>query len=156
MNSRTSVVRIKRERTASDEPVTGTPIYVYGAPIVAVLAGFAAEWLDFRTLRYPILLLVGLGVLATAYAIHGARPNLRAAALIVLLGAATWGAAESLYAAIHVARGNEFDAARFGPQWRQAVGLIAVHAGVLGVPTGIAAAALLHALPFARDRIRPR
>lgn len=156
MNSRTTVVRVRRERPVQQPAAGQIRIAVYGAPVMAILAGLAAEWLDFRGLRYPLLLIAGLGVLATAQAIHGWRPNLRAAALTVLLGAATWGAAESLYAAIHAARGEEFDAARFGPQWRQAIGLIAVHAGVLGVPTGVATAALLHALPSTRDRLRLR
>ena len=44
---------------------------------------------------------------------------------------------------IHAARGQAFEAERFGPQWAQALGLIGVHALFLGAPTGIAAGALL-------------
>jgi hypothetical protein len=113
-----------------------------GAPIVALLAGLAAEWLDFRALRYPLLLLVGMGVLATAIALFERERPLRAFALTVLVGAATWGAAETLYVILHLVQGESFDAERFGPQWRQALGLIGVHALFLGVPTGIAAGVL--------------
>jgi hypothetical protein len=113
-----------------------------GAPIVALLAGLAAEWLDFRALRYPLLLLVGRGVLAPAIALFARERPLRAFALTVLVGAATWGAAETLYAILHLVQGESFDAERFGPQWRQALGLIGVHALFLGVPTGIAAGVL--------------
>lgn len=112
---------------------------VWGAPFVAVAAGFAAEWLDFRALRYPLLLMVGLGVLATAVALLGPKRGLRPLALTVLLGMATWAAAETLYVLLHVAGGERFDAERFGPQWRQALGLIGVHALFLGAPTGVVA-----------------
>ena len=40
---------------------------------------------------------------------------------------------------LHVAGGERFDAERFGPQWRQALGLIGVHALFLGAPTGVVA-----------------
>lgn len=110
-----------------------------GAPVVAILAGIAAEWLDFRALRYPLLLMVGAGVLATAYALFGSERTLRAFVAAMVLGAATWAAAETLYVVIHTIRGEPFDAERFGPQWAQALGLIGVHALFLGVPTGIAA-----------------
>jgi hypothetical protein len=123
---------------------TSKPWLLLGAPIVALLAGLAAESLDFRALRYPLLLMVGLGVLATAIALFARERPLRAFVLTVLLGAATWGAAETLYVVLHVAQGESFDAERFGPQWRQALGLIGVHALFLGVPTGIAAGALRH------------
>jgi hypothetical protein len=109
-----------------------------------VLAGLAAEWLDFRALRYPLLLMVGIGVLATALPLFGRERPLRAFVLTLLLGAATWGAVETLYVVLHVAQGESFDAERFGPQWRQAFGLIGVHALFLGVPTGIVAGVLRH------------
>ncbi|MEX2225185.1 MAG: hypothetical protein WEB52_01900 [Dehalococcoidia bacterium] len=112
------------------------------APLVAVLAGVAAEWLDVRALRYPLLLMVGGGVLATALALFGRDRGTRAFLLTVVLGAATWAAAETLYVIIHAARGGSFDAERFGPQWALAFGLIGVHALFLGVPTGLAAATL--------------
>ena len=117
---------------------------------MALLAGFAAEWLDFRALRYPLLLMVGFGVLATAISLFARERPLRAFVLTVLLGAATWGAAETLYVVLHVAQGESFDAERFGPQWRQALGLIGVHALFLGVPTGIAAGVLRHVIASGR------
>ena len=109
--------------------------------MAAVFAGVAAEWLDFRALRYPLLLLVLAGVLATASAMEprGRRTLVRA----LIIGVATCAAAEMLYVIIHATRGEAFDAERFGPQWVQALGLIAVHALVLGAPTGIVAGALL-------------
>lgn len=129
-------------------------ILIFGAPLVAVLAGMSAEWLDFRALRVPLLLLVGFGVLATAYAAGGARHGWRPFAMTVLIGAATWAAAQSIYAAIHVASGERFEADRFGPQWSQAVVLIAAHGVLLGVPTGITAAVVLR-LVASRTRALP-
>ncbi len=126
-------------------------ILLFGAPFVAVLAGMSAEWLDFRALRVPLLLLVGFGVLATAYAAGGARGGWRSFAMTVLLGAATWAAAQSVYAIIHVASGERFHAERFGPQWSQAILLIAAHGAFLGTPTGLAAAIILR-IPVLRER----
>jgi hypothetical protein len=111
-----------------------------GAPAVAVLGGMAAEWLDFRALRVPLLLMVGAGVLATAYAVNGTRRGWRPFAATVLIGAATWAGAQTLYAIIHTASGERFHADSFGPQWSQAIALIAAHGAFLGAPTGAAAA----------------
>lgn len=116
-----------------------------GTPLVAVLAGMAAEWLDFRALRAPLLLMVGLGVLATAHRLIGVRTGWRPFALAVLLGAATWAAAEATYTIIHAALGQQFHAERFGPQWSQALGLVAAHGLFLGAPTGAAAGLMLQA-----------
>lgn len=121
-----------------------------GAPIAAALAGLGAEWLDFRALRYPLLVMVGAGVLATALALFAHERPWRAFVLTVVLGAATWGAAETLYVVLHAAQGEQFDAERFGPQWRQALGLIGVHALFLGVPTGLAAGLLRHLIASRR------
>jgi hypothetical protein len=126
-----------------------------GAPLVAVLGGLSAEWLDFRALRVPLLLMVGFGVLATAYALSGTRTGRRPFATSVLAGAATWAAAEALYCVLHVALGHRFHAGAFGPsQAVQAVGLIATHGLFLGAPTGIAAALMLHAPAWLRGRRR--
>ncbi len=130
------------------ERARSLPALVWGAPIVAVLAGLSAQWLDFRALRYPLLLLVLAGALATAYALFGVRATVRAFAMTALLGVVTWAAAETLYVVIHGASGQSFDAPRFGAQWSQALGLIAIHAGVLGAPTGIVAALLLRVPPL--------
>ena len=65
---------------------------------------------------------------------------------------AAWAAAETLYVVLHAAQGERFDAERFGPQWRQALGLIGVHAVVLGAPTGIVAGVLLQANAALRRR----
>jgi hypothetical protein len=116
------------------------------APVAAVAIGIAAEWLDFRALRYPILLFVLAAVLLTSGAMDRLAPHesARLAALrTIVVGVLTWGAAEALYVVIHAMRGEPFDADRFGPQPAQALGLIAVHAFVLGAPTGIVAAMLL-------------
>jgi hypothetical protein len=123
-------------------PVSVASWLMFGAPAAAVIAGFAAEWLDFRALRYPLLLMVGAGVLGTSWALLGRRRGVGAFLMTVLLGAATWGIAEMLYAIIHAAQGETFDAERFGPQWGQALGLIGVHALFLGVPTGVATGVL--------------
>ena len=111
--------------------------------MAAVLAGMAAEWLDFRELRAPLLLMVGFGVLATAHAINGTRGGWRRFAVTVLIGVATWAGAQTVYAIIHVASGERFDAEQFGPQWSQALALIAAHGLFLGAPTGLVAAMLL-------------
>ena len=118
-------------------------LLLLGAPIVALLAGTAAEWLDFRELRAPLLLMVGLGVLATAYAVNGTRGGWRPLVWTVLIGVATWAGAQGVYAIIHAASGERFHADRFGPQWSQAMALIAAHGVFLGAPTGLAAAILL-------------
>ncbi len=124
-----------------------------GAPLVAVLAGLSAEWLDFRALRMPLLLMVGFGVLATAYVLSGTRAGPRPFATTVLVGAATWAAAEALYCVLHVALGHRFHADVFGSsQPVQAVGLIAAHGLFLGAPTGVAAALMLHAPSWRRRR----
>jgi hypothetical protein len=118
-----------------------------GAPAALALAGGAAEWLDFRALRYPILLVMLAGVVLTARALEtsaqGDLVRRQAVVRTVAIGVGAWAAAESLYVVIHALRGQPFDAERFGPQWAQALGLIAVHALVLGAPTGVAAAAVL-------------
>ncbi len=126
-----------------------------GAPLVALLGGMSAEWLGFRALRLPLLLMVGLGVLATSYAISGSRTGVRPFLRTVAVGAVTWSAAEAVYAVIHVAGGERFQAERFGPQWSQAIGLIAAHGLFLGTPTGIAAALMLYAPALVR-RLRRR
>lgn len=151
MASRMTTIRRERASAAPSftEPRGLSPL-IFGAPAVAIVAGLAAEWLDFRALRYPLLLLVGLGVLATASALIGRRRDARTFALVVATGVATWAAAETLYVILHTLRGIPFEAERFGPQWAQALGLIAVHGIVLGAPTGVLAAVILHAGPVWR------
>jgi hypothetical protein len=125
----------------------------WGAPLAALLAGVGAEYLDFRELRVLFLLGVGIGVLATSYALFGARPGARRATLTALVGVLAWGAAEAVYVVLHALRGELFLADRFGPQPVQAVALVGVHALFLGLPTGIAAAAVLQA-PVLLARVR--
>jgi hypothetical protein len=103
----------------------------------------SAEWLDFRALRLPLLLIVGCGVLATAYALGGRARDWRAASRTVFVGIATWAGVQCVYSVIHLASGERFRADRFGPQWSQAIGLIAAHGLFLGAPTGIVAALVL-------------
>lgn len=127
-------------------------VLLLGAPLAAVAGGMAGEWLDFRALRVPLLVAVGLGVLATAYAIHGTGRGWRRSAATVLIGVATWAAAQSIYAVLHVVSGERFHAERFGPQWSQAIALIAAHGAFLGAPTGVAAALMLR-IPIVRARL---
>lgn len=138
---------VRRRRGGADR------LLIFGAPVAAALAGVSAEWLDFRALRYPLLLLVLTGVLATAHTIEsrgrgqesgrGRRRPYSALVRTLIIGVLTWAAAETLYVMVHAARGEAFEAERFGPQWVQALGLIGVHGLVLGAPTGIAAGVLL-------------
>ncbi|MBI5283877.1 MAG: hypothetical protein HY874_02175 [Chloroflexi bacterium] len=140
---RTPVARVRA-------PAQAARLLMAGAPLVALLGGIAAEWLDFRALRLPLLLIVGLGVLATSYAVSGTHTGVRPFLRTVAVGAVTWPAAETVYAVIHAAGGERFHAERFGSQWSQAIGLIAAHGLFLGTPTGIAAALMLHAPALVR------
>lgn len=115
------------------------------APAAAIALGLAAEWLNFRELRILLLLTAGFGTLATSAAVLRGRRGVAAMLFAAGIGMATWGGAQVIYAVIHVALGERFDAPRFGPQPAQALALIAAHALFLGLPTGIAAGALLHA-----------
>jgi hypothetical protein len=145
MATQPTTIRVTRTPAATAPARDPSRLLLWGAPVAAVLAGMAAEWLDFRALRYPLLLMVGLGVLATAHALTAGRAGWRPFVTAVLLGASTWGAAETLYVLLHVAQGERFDAPRFGAQATQALGLIGVHAAFLGLPTGVVAGAILQA-----------
>ena len=136
-------------------------VLMYAAPLAALLAGCAAEWLDFRALRYPLLVLVLFGVTLTRHAHdllardrEGARQrgSLDAVLRTVVLGVVTWGVAETVYVLLHVVQGERFEADRFGPQAVQAIALIAAHGVFLGAPTGIAAWALLQLRSMLRRR----
>jgi hypothetical protein len=116
------------------------------APAAALATGMAAEWLDFRALRYPILALMFVAVLATAWAATTGHGRLRIAVIAIGVGIAAWAAAETVYVVLHAARGEEFGFDRFDSQPARALGLIAVHALFLGVPTGVAAALALQLL----------
>ena len=120
--------------------------------LVVLLGGMSAEWLDFRELRVPLLLMVGCGVLAAAYATTRGRTGVRPFFATVAAGAATWAAIEALYVVIHLAGGERFHAERFGPQWSQAIGLIAAHGVFLGAPTGLVAGGILQIAAWRRDR----
>ncbi len=124
----------------------------FAAPAVALGAGALAQWADFQALRVPLLLFVGVGVLATAYAATSGARGWRAAAIAVAVGIGTWALAEAVYSILHVSLGERFHADRFGPQWSQAIGLIAAHGLFLGAPTGIAAALLLRLPILSRTR----
>lgn len=117
---------------------------LYAAPLAAAVAGMAAQWLDFRTLRVPLLLLVLAGVFATCAALTRGRGAGATLAICVLGGALTWSGAQVLYSVLHVAAGEQFSFSRLdGPQPVQALGLIVAHAAFLGLPTGIAASVAL-------------
>jgi hypothetical protein len=141
-----------RTSTVAAAPAVARPggahILAFGAPLAAVLAGLAAEFLDFRALRVPLLLMVLAGVAATAYALS--PRGWRGAAFTVALGALTWAAAETIYVIIHAASGQPLETERSASQPAAALWLIAVHGVVLGVPTGAAAACLQALLPRGR------
>ena len=140
-----STVTIPRQPVVQPRsPSFATPwLWVVDA-LVVVLGGMSAEWLDFRALRVPLLLMAGCGVLAAAWAITRGRTGVRAFVETVAAGAATWAAIEALYVVLHLAGGEQFHAERFGQQWSQAIGLVAAHGVFLGVPTGVAVAVVLH------------
>ncbi|HXH23923.1 MAG TPA: hypothetical protein VNI78_01665 [Vicinamibacterales bacterium] len=127
------------------------PAMLYAAPFAAIIAGMAAQWLDFRALRLPLLLLVLAGVIASSIALSRARRPAAAFGVSVVTGALTWAAAQVVYTILHVASGQEFSFDRLGgPQPVQALGLIVAHAAFLGLPTGIAAGVALLAARRAR------
>jgi hypothetical protein len=121
--------------------------------LVALAAGLSAEYLDFRALRVPILLLVLAGVIASVRLLDIGRTGHRIAAVLVT-GAAAWGGAQVVYAVIHASRGRtfEFNAWPWESQASQAAGLILAHAVFLGFPTGIAASAVVEAWTWLRRR----
>src|SRR5512140_3004846 len=82
-------------------PRIATPWLWAVAALVVVLGGMSAEWLDFRELRVPLLLMVGCGVLAAACAITRGRTGTRAFVETVAAGAVTWAAIEALYVVLH-------------------------------------------------------
>ena len=142
-----STVTIPRQPAVQPrEPRLATPWLWAVDALVVVLGGMSAEWLDFRELRVPLLLMVGCGVLAAAYATTRGRTGVRPFFATVAAGAATWAAIEALYVVIHLAGGERFHAERFGPQWSQAIGLVAAHGAFLGVPTGAAVGLVLQAV----------
>ena len=143
-------IRIDRARRDAHERASFDPLLL-AAPVVAVLAGLAAEFLDFRALRYPLLAIVLAGVTLTSHALVRHRDGWAKWLIPVATGVATWGAAETLYVLLHVTQGTPFEAERFGSQPAQAVGLIIAHGLLLGAPTGFVAAILLRARAFIRS-----
>jgi hypothetical protein len=141
-------------RRRRSPPLPSRAFLASGAVLAALIVGVGGEWLDFRALRVPILLVVGICVLAAACS-FSPRGGVGDFVRTSLVGAATWGTGGVLYAIIHVARGESFDASRFGPQWSQALGLIAVHALLLGLPTGIAVASAMQAYRWRREQSPP-
>jgi hypothetical protein len=123
-------------------------IMLLGAPVAAVVAGMAAHWLDFRALREPLLLMLGLGVLATTFALARGQRGWRMFALALAVGMAAWAGEQVVYSVLHVLARDAFDAERFGPQLAQPFGLTAAHALFLGAPTGAVAGILLHLPPL--------
>jgi hypothetical protein len=128
-------------------------IAILPVALVALAAGLSAEFLDFRALRVPILLLVLSGVIAGVRLVNIGRPGHRIAIALVS-GAAAWGGAQLVYAVIHASRGRTFDfnAWPWEAQASQAAGLILAHAVFLGLPTGIAAAVVVEAWTWLRRR----
>lgn len=136
--------------TSSPNPADGTPRRRYAAlasaPAAAVVAGLAAEWLDFRALRAPILIMVVAAVLITGGALIGGRRDGGAFATITLVGVLAWTAVSAVFVAVHGTRGESF---MFGEeyldqQWMRAAGVIVAHGLLLGAPTGVAAALIVH------------
>jgi hypothetical protein len=128
-------------------------VFVLAAPTAAVILGCVAQWLDFRELRVPLLLIAGVGVLGTASVLARGRQPGRLLLTSMVLGMLTWAAGESVYVVLHVALGESFHAERFGPQPLQAIGLIAAHGVFLGAPTGIVAGLLLIAVQRRRTAV---
>ena len=141
-----STISIPRRPVSRPSPLRVPAAWLWAADaLVVVLGGMSAEWLDFRALRVPLLLMAGCGVLAATWAMTRGGTGVRPFVQTVAAGAATWAAIEATYVVIHLAAGERFHAERFGPQWSQAIGLIAAHGIFLGVPTGLAVALVLHA-----------
>ena len=113
------------------------------APAAALAAGVAAEWLDFSALRYPLLLVVLIGVVLTAWALFGGRKGWRVLAVTFPLGVFTWAAAQTVYVVLHLVQGERFNFEVFDSQPAQAVGLIIAHGVFLGLPTGFVAGVAL-------------
>jgi hypothetical protein len=148
----TQSVRLKRAvQETSDAPGSRSPLLL-AAPLVALAAGLSAQWLDFRALRVPLLLIVGFGVLAMASVLVRNRRGWPRIAVATLVGIGTWAAAETSYAIVHVALGEHFHASRFGSQPLQAVGLIVAHGVFLGAPTGLVAGLMLQLDGLRRTR----
>lgn len=146
-----STILVPRQSVATPRQTRIPAAWLWAADaLVVALGGMSAEWLDFRALRVPLLAMAGCGVLAAAWAMTRGRTGLRPFLSTVAAGAATWAAIEALYVVIHLAAGERFHAERFGPQWSQAIGLVAAHGLFLGVPTGVAVALVLHAAARAR------
>jgi hypothetical protein len=123
------------------------------APLAGVVAGLAGQYADFRSLRALILLAVGLGVLATAWAATRHADNVRTIAVAAAIGATAWGGGQVMYVILHIASGEPFDMDMFDAQWEQAIALTVAHAAFLGVPTGLVAGLLLTGWrTFARRR----
>jgi hypothetical protein len=142
-------VRLARQPSPHNV-ATGFDRLLLAAPVAAILAGCAAEWLDFRALRWPLLALVLAGVTLTSYALLRARDGWSRLLVPVAVGFATWTSAEILYVVLHTVQGESFSAERFGPQPMQALALIAAHGLLLGLPTGLVAALILRLAPSPR------
>src|SRR4051812_8624134 len=122
-NGSVALSNLTASRSTTRLRMPGRALLASAALLGTLIVGAGAEWLDFRALRVPILLVVGLCARA-APAPFPKRGGLRDMLRTSLIGAATWGAGGLLYVTIHVARGESFDAARFGAQWSQSLGLI--------------------------------
>jgi hypothetical protein len=113
------------------------------APAAAIAAGLFSSLTEFREWQELILVMMVAGAAAGAVGLAGDRDGRRLALTALALGPAMWAGAQVVYVAVQLVQGDPFEADRFGPQWVQAVGLIAAHAVFLGVPTGLAAALLV-------------
>src|SRR2546430_1354127 len=121
------------------------------AGVGALVVGAGGLVRDSRALPVTSMTVDGLMVLVAACS-FSRRDGVHDLVRTSVVGAGTWGIGGGLYVIIRVARGESFDASRFGPQWSQAIGLSAVHALLLGLPTGIAVAALMQAYRWRRDQ----
>jgi fermentation-respiration switch protein FrsA (DUF1100 family) len=120
-------------------------LMTWAAPVAAVCSGIASHFWDPRQ---ALLLPMGLAVLATSFAVAGEERGWRVFGFSVAIGAGAWALEQTTYVLAHVVAGEPFDAERFGPQWAQAIGLIAAHALFLGTPTGALAGLLLNVPPL--------
>lgn len=118
-------------------------VLAVAATAAAITTGLLSALTEFRDWRELILVMMVAGAAMGAVGVHRGPSNRRLALTAFLLGPGMWALAQVVYVLVQLGRGEPFDADRFGPQWSQALGLIAAHAVFLGIPTGAAAAVLV-------------
>lgn len=121
----------------------GGGVLAVGAAAAAITTGLLSALTEFREWRELILVMMVAGAAMGAAGLHRGSDDRRLTLTAFVLGPAMWALAQIVYVMVQLGRGEPFEADRFGPQWAQALGLIAAHAVFLGTPTGVAAALLV-------------